>query len=259
MGRHYNDLTGMKFGKLTVIGLYDEVYIEPKNGYRRKKWICQCDCGNITCVVGGELTKEHGGTKSCGCLQKEKHYEAHKKYNQYDLAGEYGIGYCSNTNSEFYFDLEDYDKIKDYCWYEMVDNTGYHMLMARIPSTNKCVKMAHLLGFINYDHIDRNALNNQKNNFRECTKSENAMNRSVFKNNTSGFTGVYFSKRDAVWIAQITFNKNQICIGRFKNKEDAIRARLEAEAKYFKEFAPQKHLFREYGIFDNKDGDINEQ
>ena len=39
----------------------------------------------------------------------------HKKYNTYDLTGEYGIGYTSK-DEEFYFDLEDYDKIKDYCW-----------------------------------------------------------------------------------------------------------------------------------------------
>lgn len=37
-------------------------------------------------------------------------------------------------------------------------------------------------------------------------------------------------------------------LGSFKNKEGAIKARLEAEAKYFGEFAPQKHLFEQYGI-----------
>lgn len=37
-----------------------------------------------------------------------------KRYNRYDLTGEYGIGY-TNQGVEFYFDLEDYDKIKEYC------------------------------------------------------------------------------------------------------------------------------------------------
>ena len=36
----------------------------------------------------------------------------HKKYNTYDLSGEYGIGY-SNSGKEFYFDLDDYDLIKE--------------------------------------------------------------------------------------------------------------------------------------------------
>ena len=38
-----------------------------------------------------------------------------KKYNWYDLSGEFGIGFTQN-DILFYFDLEDYDKIKNYCW-----------------------------------------------------------------------------------------------------------------------------------------------
>ena len=45
-----------------------------------------------------------------------------KQYNNYDLSGEYGIGYLFN-GEEFYFGLEDYDKIKNYCWYK--DSGGY--------------------------------------------------------------------------------------------------------------------------------------
>ncbi|WP_368488451.1 hypothetical protein [Clostridium sp. BJN0013] len=37
------------------------------------------------------------------------------KYNTYDLTGEYGIGYDAKGNI-FYFDLEDYDRIKDFYW-----------------------------------------------------------------------------------------------------------------------------------------------
>jgi hypothetical protein len=40
----------------------------------------------------------------------------------------------------------------------------------------------------------------------------------------------------------------QIHLGMFENKEDAIKARLEAEAKYFGDFAPQRHLFEQYKI-----------
>ena len=58
-------------------------------------------------VVGGDNLKS-GSTKSCGCLAKEIRSKIHKKYNQYDLSGEYGIGWTSNTNEEFYFDLEDF-------------------------------------------------------------------------------------------------------------------------------------------------------
>ena len=47
-------------------------------------------------------------------MHKESVTNALKKYNRYDLSGEYGIGWTTNTNHVFYFDLEDYEKIKDY-------------------------------------------------------------------------------------------------------------------------------------------------
>ncbi len=37
--------------------------------------------------------------------------------NRYDLNGEYGIGYTNVSDLPFYFDLEDFDKIKSYTWY----------------------------------------------------------------------------------------------------------------------------------------------
>ena len=54
---------------------------------------------------------------SCGCMLHDI------KGNKYDLNREYGIGWTSNTNQEFYFDLEDYDKIKNYTWLET--DSGY--------------------------------------------------------------------------------------------------------------------------------------
>lgn len=58
------DLTGKRFGKLTVL--------KPTN--RRDKsrniiWLCKCDCGNERYIVSKNLTS--GETKSCGCLMKE--------------------------------------------------------------------------------------------------------------------------------------------------------------------------------------------
>ena len=108
--------------------------------------------------------------------------------------------------------------------------------------------MHQLLGFTNYDHKDRNELNNRKYNLRLCTKQENSMNSSKSKNNTSGIIGVYWDKQNEKWMASIGINYKSKYLGRFINKNDAIKARLLAEIKYFGEFAPQKHLFEKYGI-----------
>lgn len=172
-----------------------------------------------------------------------------KKYNQYDLSGEYGIGWTTNTNKEFYFDLEDYEKIKDYCWVEEVGTTGYHSVRARVPGESKHVIMSWVIvGDKWYDHINRNALDNRKENLRKTTRAENNRNCSISKNNTSGIIGLYWNKRNNNWRSSITVNRKRIELGSFKNKDDAIIARLAAEAKYFGEFAPQRHLFEEYKI-----------
>ena len=64
MGRKKIDLSaGQHFGRLIVI-CEDE---SAKNG--EAKWKCQCDCGNITSVLGSNL--RNGNTKSCGCFRKE--------------------------------------------------------------------------------------------------------------------------------------------------------------------------------------------
>ena len=59
--------------------------------------------------------------------------------------------------------------------------------------------------------------------------------------------GVGWYKRYDKWRAYIKVDKN-ITLGYFENKDDAIRTRLKAEQKYFGEFAPQKHLYEQYGI-----------
>ena len=62
MGK-FIDLTGKKFGRLTVV---------KREGTDKNKqilWLCKCDCGNYKVVRRGHLKK--GGIKSCGCLRKE--------------------------------------------------------------------------------------------------------------------------------------------------------------------------------------------
>lgn len=61
--RYLEDLTGRKFGKLTVVGRDDGRTGGPF-------WRCECDCGSEITVSAGHLRTGH--TRSCGCFQKEK-------------------------------------------------------------------------------------------------------------------------------------------------------------------------------------------
>ena len=74
------------------------------------------------------------------------------------------------------------------------------------------------------------------------------MNQSKQSNNTSGFIGVSWSKQYQKWVSYINVNKKTTYLGRFADKYDAVKTRLQAELKYYGEFAPQQHLFEEYGI-----------
>ena len=55
-----------------------------------------------------------------------------------------------------------------------------------------------------------------------------------YSNNTSGVKGVGWDKKNRKWISYIGFKGKSYKLGRFKEKEDAIKARKEAEEKYFK-------------------------
>lgn len=63
-GKCNQDISGKKFGKLTVI-----CQVERLKNANQSCWKCLCDCGNYIVRVGSNL--RNGNTKSCGCLQPE--------------------------------------------------------------------------------------------------------------------------------------------------------------------------------------------
>lgn len=68
------------------------------------------------------------------------------------------------------------------------------------------------------------------------------------KRNTSGVVGVGIDRTRNIWMSYITINKQNINLGYYVDKNDAIIARLKAEREYFGEFAKQKHLFKQYEL-----------
>lgn len=253
------DLVGRTFGRLRVLERADD-YISPK-GERKARWLCECNCKDKNKVVinGNSLTKKNG-TRSCGCLHKEAVAlvgSSCRKINQYsdimvDEYGEYYIGLTSNTNKEFYVDAWNFDKIKNYCWMEQFVR-DYSMLVSHNDSSVKIIKMTKLLGFKNYDHADKNPLNNREYNMRLATISQQNMNRHKQKNNTSGFIGVNWDKNKNKWAASINIDKIHKHLGYFEDKTSALKVRLQAESKYYGEFAPQRHLYEQYGITHQND------
>ena len=238
---------GVLDSRITVLSRAPDLI--KKDGKHETAWWCQCECGSEPFVALGYNIK-NGNTNSCGCYKRDRDFDANHKINDYDYSREYGVGFAINTGTEFYFDWEDFNLIRDYCWYENVNKCGYHSLEARDYKNNgKLIRMHYLLGFKGCDHVDRNALNNRKNNLRPATARENARNSSISSRNTSGIIGVSYYKPGNKWRAYINDDDgNFISLGYYFDKNDAIKARLKAEKQYYGEFAPQKHLYQEYGI-----------
>lgn len=98
----FKDLTGQRFGRLTVISRAEN-YVSPQ-GIKLARWNCLCDCGNQKIAVGAELRK--GNIRSCGCFQKEV---AKNRLTKHGLTSTrlYGVWQdmrqgCLNPNSKAY-------------------------------------------------------------------------------------------------------------------------------------------------------------
>ncbi len=73
--RTAKNLIGERFGRLTVTA-------RASNGKCGSvRWLCVCDCGNETTVFSVSL--KNGGTRSCGCLQKDLASKAHTTHGMF--------------------------------------------------------------------------------------------------------------------------------------------------------------------------------
>ena len=279
MGK-FMDLTGQKFGRLTVVERVEN------NKDNHIQWLCQCECGKQKVVLGNSLKR--GLTRSCGCLSKEvtsklmkgrdnkycevcgttkgrindskifnmmlcdNHYQQMRKYgkivdtstyfkNEVIIHNDYAEIILRNRNYEYVgsalIDIEDISKVENYKWH--LNHRGYvssghgentrllHRVIIECPE-DKIV-----------DHINHDKLNNKKNNLRACSYSENLYNTNprTSKVKTSKFKGVCFNKRRNKWVARITHNKKETCIGYFENEIDAAIAYNVKALEFYKEFA----------------------
>lgn len=90
------------------------------------------------------------------------------------------------------------------------------------------------------DHRDGNGLNNRRKNLRIASVAENAFNRRVARNNTSGVKGVTFDKSKGKWRAMIRVGGRLIHLGTFSSKEDAARKIVDERPVIHGEFGRQE-------------------
>lgn len=95
-----------------------------------------------------------------------------------------------------------------------------------------------LTGYARTDHRNGDGLDNRRSNLREATAGENGRNRRIDRDNTSGFKGVCWHKRDRRWQASIRVGgRSPRHLGYFPTPEEAARAYDAAARELHGEFA----------------------
>lgn len=135
-------------------------------------------------------------------------------------------------------DDEDYDRVinEKYSLSVTWDKTIHNFYVAFTKKPNKSSSRLLHRYILNppkgltIDHINRNPLDNRRCNLKICSQFENNQNQS---HNTSGKVGVCWSNSNKRYTAYIKVKRKQIYLGQYKLFEDAVKARQEAEKKYF--------------------------
>jgi len=86
------------------------------------------------------------------------------------------------------------------------------------------------------DHINGDGLDNRRSNLRAATASQNAVNRPMQRNNTSGIAGAR-KMPWGKWRATVKYKGKQISLGMFLTADEAREARASALRRLFGEFA----------------------
>lgn len=86
------------------------------------------------------------------------------------------------------------------------------------------------------DHINGIRSDNRIENLREATTIENNRNRRMQSNNTSGYKGVFYNKRDSNYYARAGLNGTYVSLGYFNTPEEASDAYIKFTKEHFKEF-----------------------
>lgn len=218
------DLVGKKYGKLTVVKEAEAIQY---SYCKVRRWECLCDCGNITIVRQSDL--RGGRTLSCGCYNYEsrnvKHgFSSTKLYDVYIHMKQR----CNNKRDKSY---------KDY------GGRGIKVCKEWSNNPESFIEWANTNGYkdgLTIDRIDVDG-NYCPENCRWADHETQCINQRIRKDNKTGVKGVYKSGNS--YIAQIRRNGKRKYLGSYKNLDDAIKARRNAEAK--SENEPQEGLFGE--------------
>lgn len=207
-----------KYGMLKVL---DKKY-ENKKYY----WLCECDCGNIKWIRMDSV--KSGRQKSCGCLRN----------------GRFEFEDLSNKRFDHLYVTDEYKKVGiRYYWLCKCDCGNEKWISAStIKYSRSCGCLRKKMAS---DQQEKASESYQDKYVVDDTNIAIISREKLIKTNKSGVTGVCWDKSKGKWLARIEFQKKVYNLGRYDNKEDAIKARKEAEEKLHKNFLRERGLLKE--------------
>ncbi len=196
------DLSGRRFGKLAPL-----CPTEKRADQGSVVWRCLCDCGN-TCEVSARRLLR-GKVRSCGCLSEGTDYTG-KVFGRLTV-----LEYAGTAKELGRQGTMRYWRCRCACGAETL--VGQTQLQNGESQSCGCLQKERLReSMVLVENTSVAILERNKTRLRT--------------DNVSGTTGVSWDAKRQSWMAKITFQKKHYRLGRYKNKEDAIRARQEAEA-----------------------------
>jgi len=143
-------------------------------------------------------------------------------------------------------DNQDFTKLSRYKWCAARRRgTFYAERYIRVSDTEKILISMHRV-VLNpapnkkVDHKDGNGLNNTRDNLRVATEAQNKRNQKKYKNNTSGYKGVTFSRNNRgskKWTARVQLDGKSHFLGHFVTPEEAYSAYCAGAVRLHGEFA----------------------
>lgn len=150
---------------------------------------------------------------------------------------------------ETVIDVEDFERVNAYDgkWYIMFDKTinGFYVRINIKFDEEYITYLLHRIilnltdSKIQADHINRNTLDNIKDNLRAVSNRENQHNRGKQKNNTSGFQGVSWDKARGKWRASIKHRGKRRYLGLFDTPQEASAAYEHERSKLHTHYAKE--------------------
>jgi len=209
--RSIKDLTGQKFGRLTVIER-----AENKKG--KVYWLCKCECGKMTEVMSSSLI--NGSTNSCGCLLKELLSERSVK----DLTGQ-----KFNRLTV----IERVENKKGNVYWLCKCACGKEKVVASSSLTSGNTKSC---GCLSSETRNERFDTYYNRYFIEDTNITLLARKKLTSRNKTGVNGVFFLNKTGKYRANIGFKRKKYWLGDYDTLEEAAEARRIAEENLHGEF-----------------------